>query len=130
MRSLLTLEAKTFYATVVVATPAGIGINVSSLDPVKALFWSAVITGVVAVPVMAIMMLISSNQKKMGRFRVRGAAGLSVGLPRSQWLPWPLEWQLPQCDRILKTGMLIIRRCLRSARATNRPPHAFEIANQ
>jgi Mn2+/Fe2+ NRAMP family transporter len=66
------LEAKAFYATIVVATLAGIGINVSSLDPVKALFWSAVINGVVAVPVMAMMMLISSNQKIMGRFRVRG----------------------------------------------------------
>jgi NRAMP (natural resistance-associated macrophage protein)-like metal ion transporter len=66
------LEAKAFYAAVVVATLAGIGINVSSLDPVKALFWSAVINGVVAVPVMAMMMLISSNQKIMGRFRIRG----------------------------------------------------------
>jgi Mn2+/Fe2+ NRAMP family transporter len=40
---------------------------------VKALFWSAVINGVVAVPVMAMMMLISSNQTIMGRFTVRGA---------------------------------------------------------
>ncbi|MDB5453004.1 MAG: Mn2+/Fe2 transporter, family, partial [Caulobacteraceae bacterium] len=37
-------------------------------DPIKALFWSAVINGVVAVPVMALMMLVGSRQAVMGRF--------------------------------------------------------------
>jgi hypothetical protein len=41
-----------------------------SLDPVRALFWS--INGVVAPPLMAMMMLISSNKEIMGRFTVRG----------------------------------------------------------
>jgi Mn2+/Fe2+ NRAMP family transporter len=66
-------EAKAFYATVVVATLAGIAITFSPLDPIKALFWSAVINGVVAVPVMAMMMLITSNKKIMGQFTVTGA---------------------------------------------------------
>ena len=65
-------KAKAFYGTIVVATLAGIGINLSPLDPVKVLFWSAVVNGVVAVPVMAMMMLISSNPKIMGRFIVIG----------------------------------------------------------
>jgi Mn2+/Fe2+ NRAMP family transporter len=65
-------EAKAFYATVVVATLAGIAITFSPLDPIKALFWSAVINGVVAVPVMAMMMLITSNKKIMGKFPVTG----------------------------------------------------------
>ncbi len=65
-------EAKAFYTTVVVATPAGIAITFSPLDPIKALFWSAVINGVVAVPVMAMMMLITSNKKIMGKFTVTG----------------------------------------------------------
>jgi NRAMP (natural resistance-associated macrophage protein)-like metal ion transporter len=66
------LEARAFYAAIVAATLAGIGINVSPVDPVKALFWSAVINGVVAVPVMAMMMLIASNTKIMSEFAVRG----------------------------------------------------------
>jgi NRAMP (natural resistance-associated macrophage protein)-like metal ion transporter len=66
------LEAKAFYGAIVAATLAGIGINFSPLDPVKALFWSAVVNGIVAVPVMAMMMLISSNGKIMGRFTVAG----------------------------------------------------------
>lgn len=66
------LEARAFYAAIVAATLSGIGITVSPIDPVKALFWSAVINGVVAVPVMAMMMLITANKKIMGEFTVRG----------------------------------------------------------
>jgi NRAMP (natural resistance-associated macrophage protein)-like metal ion transporter len=65
-------EAKAFYATIVVATLTGVAISFSPIDPIKALFWSAVINGVVAVPVMAMMMLITSNKKIMGKFTVTG----------------------------------------------------------
>ncbi len=65
--------AKAFYATIAVATMVGALINFSSLDPIKALFWSAVINGVVAVPVMAIMMIMTANRKIMGDFVVAGA---------------------------------------------------------
>ena len=61
-------EAKAFYATIAIATLLGVGINFSPLDPIKALFWSAVINGVVAVPVMAIMMLMAAQPKVMGQF--------------------------------------------------------------
>ena len=67
------MEAKAFYATIVIATLLGVLMVFSPLDPIKALFWSAVINGVVAVPVMAMMMLITSNKKIMGRFTVVGA---------------------------------------------------------
>ncbi len=50
------------------ATVVGALLNFSSLDPIKALFWSAVINGVVAVPVMAILLLLGSRQDVMGRF--------------------------------------------------------------
>jgi Mn2+/Fe2+ NRAMP family transporter len=65
--------AKAFYTTIVIATLSGLGITLSPLDPIKALFWSAVINGVVSVPVMAMMMLIAVNKKIMGKFIVRGA---------------------------------------------------------
>jgi Mn2+/Fe2+ NRAMP family transporter len=64
--------AKSFYATIAAATGLGMIIGLSPIDPIKALFWSAVINGVVAVPVMTIMMMMSSNRKMMGSFAISG----------------------------------------------------------
>jgi Mn2+/Fe2+ NRAMP family transporter len=61
-------EAKAFYATIAVATLLGIGIDFVAIDPIKALFWSAVINGVIAVPLMAVMMIMTARPKVMGRF--------------------------------------------------------------
>ena len=61
-------EAKAFYATIVIGTLVGVGINFVDIDPIKALFWSAVINGVVAVPVMAMLMLMTVRRKVMGEF--------------------------------------------------------------
>jgi len=63
-------RAKAFYATIAVATLLGVLLNNSPIDPIKALFWSAVINGVVAVPVMALMMHLSSHKAAMGDFEV------------------------------------------------------------
>ncbi len=60
-------EAKGFYAVIGAATLLGIGVDWSSIDPIKALFWSAVINGVVAVPIMAVMMIVVSMKSAMGR---------------------------------------------------------------
>jgi NRAMP (natural resistance-associated macrophage protein)-like metal ion transporter len=64
--------ARKFYGIIVVATLAGIGINFVPIDPIKALFWSAVLNGVIAVPVMAIMMAVASSQKIMGALKISG----------------------------------------------------------
>jgi Mn2+/Fe2+ NRAMP family transporter len=64
--------AKAFYATIALATLIGALINFSPINPIKALYWSAVINGVVAVPVIAIMMVMTANRKIMGEFVVRG----------------------------------------------------------
>lgn len=61
-------RARAFYATVAVATLIGVGLNFTSLDPIKALFWSAVINGVAAVPIMAMIMLMGSRRTVMGQF--------------------------------------------------------------
>src|SRR5208283_3676798 len=63
-------EAKAFYATIAAATAAGVILNFSSIDPIRALFWSAVVNGVVAVPIMAIMMMMAANPKVMGQFTI------------------------------------------------------------
>jgi len=61
-------RARAFYGTIVVATLVGAMLNFSPLDPIKALFWSAVINGVVAVPIMVMIMLMASRRQVMGQF--------------------------------------------------------------
>lgn len=61
-------RAKAFYGAIAAATVIGGLINFTPIDPIKALFWSAVINGVVAAPVMFMMMLLSSNREAMGEF--------------------------------------------------------------
>ncbi len=68
-KSSLDLEfaaARKFYAIIIVATLAGVGIVFTEIDPMRALFWSAVINGVIAVPVMAMMMVVASSPRVMG----------------------------------------------------------------
>jgi Mn2+/Fe2+ NRAMP family transporter len=65
-------EAMGFYSVIGVATLLGLGIDFSPLDPMRALFWSAVINGFVAVPVMAAMMIVASRRSQMRRFTVTG----------------------------------------------------------
>jgi NRAMP (natural resistance-associated macrophage protein)-like metal ion transporter len=76
----LPLDARAFYGTIVVSTCIGIVINFIGLDPVKALFWAAVINGVVAVPLMAVIMTMAMTPKVMGQFT------LSRGLCAMGWL--------------------------------------------
>ena len=68
------LDAKAF-VTIAISTLIGVGINFVGLDPIKALFWSAVINGVVAVPLMVIIMLMAMREDVMGDFV----------LPRALW---------------------------------------------
>lgn len=64
------LQAKAFYATIAIATLAGVGLNFTTLNPVKALYWSAVVNGILAAPVMAVVMLVASNGRIMGRLTI------------------------------------------------------------
>ena len=61
------LDARIFYATIAVTTLAGSSLNVVGIDPVRALYWAAVVNGVLAVPSMIVMMLIVRNRRAMGR---------------------------------------------------------------
>ncbi len=62
------LQAKGFYTILAVATLIGLGLNFTPINPIKALFWSAVINGVVAPPIMIMMMLLITNRQVMGQF--------------------------------------------------------------
>ena len=72
-------EAKQFYAVIVVATVVGTGLDFTPIDPMKALYWSAVINGMVAVPIMVGLMLLASKKSVMGRF----TSGL-----KTRWFGW------------------------------------------
>ena len=64
----LPAQAKAFYGAIAVATILGGLLNFTPIDPIKALFWSAVINGVVAAPVMVTMMLMTHRSDIMGGF--------------------------------------------------------------
>lgn len=73
------LHARLFYATIAVTTLAGAALTSVAIDPVRALYWAAVVNGVLAAPLMAMMMLIVRNPRAMGRLTLsRGAT----------WLGW------------------------------------------
>lgn len=80
------LKARGFYAIISLATIGGMLLNFTPIDPIKALFWSALINGVIAVPIMAVMMMLAQEPRIMGGFRlsrrhtVIGWAGVLVML--------------------------------------------------
>jgi len=57
-----------FYGIIAASTLIGIALGFTRIDPIKALFWSAVINGVISVPIMAVMMRMAVNPKIMGEF--------------------------------------------------------------
>ncbi len=61
-------DAKKFYAIIGVATLGGVLLDFTPVDPVRALFWSAVINGVIAIPIMAVMMMMAVRPEVMGKF--------------------------------------------------------------
>ena len=62
------VEAKGFYGIITLATLLGASIDFTSIDPIKALIWSAVLNGVIAVPIMAVMMRMAVRADIMGPF--------------------------------------------------------------
>lgn len=66
------LKAKFFYAAIAVTVLSGASLGLVGLDPVKALYWAAVVNGVLAAPLMAAMMLIARNPRAMGRLTLSG----------------------------------------------------------
>lgn len=62
------MRAKVFYAVITVGMILGVAIDWSPINPMKALFWSAVINGVAAVPVLIGLMIVVSKPSIMGEF--------------------------------------------------------------
>jgi NRAMP (natural resistance-associated macrophage protein)-like metal ion transporter len=78
------LEARGFYAILAAATLVAVGIDLAGIDPIKALYWAAVVNGVIAVPIMVVMMRLVSMPNVMGaftaRWRLRALGWLATGV--------------------------------------------------
>jgi Mn2+/Fe2+ NRAMP family transporter len=72
-------EGRGFYSVLAAATAGGVALCFTSIDPVRALFWSAVINGVIAVPIMTVMMIIAARPQTMGEHVIGG---------KLKWLGW------------------------------------------
>jgi NRAMP (natural resistance-associated macrophage protein)-like metal ion transporter len=72
-------QAWGFYAVIALAMALGVIVDFSPLDPIRALVFSAVINGVIAVPIMAATMYIATRNKQMGVF---------VATPAQKWGGW------------------------------------------
>jgi Mn2+/Fe2+ NRAMP family transporter len=70
---------KRFYAIIALSTAIGVVLGISDTDPIKALFWTAVINGVISVPIMVVMMRMGEDRRIMGPF---------VITKRLKWLGW------------------------------------------
>ena len=63
-------EARGFYLIIIAATGIGTLMGYLELDPIKALVWSAIVNGVISVPIMAAMMLVGQSKKLMGLYTI------------------------------------------------------------
>ena len=63
-------EARGFYLIIIAATGIGTALGVFEIDPIKALVWSAVVNGVISVPIMIVLMLIGQSERLMGRYTI------------------------------------------------------------
>ena len=71
-------QAKQFYAVIAVSTLIGVAINFLGINPIKALFWTAVINGLLSPPLLLLIMLVSNNRAIMGD-RVNGRLANVLG---------------------------------------------------
>ena len=89
-------RAKGFYAILTIATLLGMALNFTTIDPIQALFWSAVINGVIAVPIMAVMMLMAVREDIMGQFvitrRIRILGWLATAIMALAVLAMAVTW--------------------------------------
>ena len=90
-------EAVAFYAVIAITGLLGVGLNLTPLYPIAALYWSAVVNGALAAPIMVILMLLVREPKAMGKFVVRGSL---------YWLGWLSTAAMALC--VLGMGVSLI----------------------
>ncbi|WP_342250735.1 NRAMP family divalent metal transporter [Sphingomonas sp. OTU376] len=88
-------DAPGFYGVIALSILLGVFLDWSGIPPMQALFWSAVVNGFAAVPIMAVMMVIATRRSVMGEFRIHGpllvfgwAATIVMGAAAVAMLVW------------------------------------------
>jgi NRAMP (natural resistance-associated macrophage protein)-like metal ion transporter len=69
-------DAPGFYGTIVVATAIGVAMGFAGVNPIRALYWAAILNGIAAPPILLLMLLLSNSQREVGG--LRGGAASSV----------------------------------------------------
>ncbi|MDH2356324.1 divalent metal cation transporter [Bradyrhizobium sp. SSUT112] len=87
-------QAVAFYSVLALSVGLGVALNFTPIDPIKALYWSAVINGVLAAPVMTVLMLLVRRRDVMGKLVVEG------------WLYW-LGWASTAAMALCIVGMAV-----------------------
>jgi Mn2+/Fe2+ NRAMP family transporter len=91
-------DATAFYAALAAAIVVGVAITLTPINPIQALYWSAVINGIVAVPVMIVMMLMTAQPRVMGKFTIAGWL---------RWLGWAATVAMAACVGTMIVGWFV-----------------------
>lgn len=91
-------EATAFYVVLALSAGIGIGLNFTPINPISALYWSAVINGVLAVPVMVLLMVIARRRDVMSTFVITGPL---------YWLGWLSTAAMAICVVAMIAGFLL-----------------------
>jgi NRAMP (natural resistance-associated macrophage protein)-like metal ion transporter len=91
-------EATAFYVVLAISGLLGIALNFMPIDPIKALYWSAVLNGVLAAPVMVGLMVLARRTKVMGKLVVKGWL---------YWLGWASTVAMAFCIIAMVIGFFI-----------------------
>lgn len=91
-------EAVAFYGVLALSAGIGILLNFTPINPISALYWSAVINGVLAVPVMILLMMMARRRDVMSRFVVAGPL---------YWLGWLSTAAMGVCVVAMVAGFFL-----------------------
>lgn len=91
-------EAVSFYSVLALSAAIGIAVNMTPISPIAALYWSAVVNGVLAVPIMVLLMLLARRHDVMGKFTISGPL---------YWLGWLSTAAMTVCVIAMFAGMAV-----------------------
>ncbi|HEY0219429.1 MAG TPA: divalent metal cation transporter [Afipia sp.] len=91
-------EAVAFYAVLALSAGIGIVLNFTPINPISALYWSAVINGVLAVPVMILLMFLARRKDVMNKFIIKGPL---------YWLGWLSTFAMTICVIAMMVGFFV-----------------------
>ncbi|MEY9542244.1 Mn2+/Fe2+ NRAMP family transporter [Bradyrhizobium diazoefficiens] len=93
-------QAMAIYSVLALSVGLGVALNFTPIDPIKTLYWSAVINGVLAAPVMTVLMLLVRRRDVMGKLVVEGWL---------YWLGWASTAAMALCIVGMAVSMLVPR---------------------